>query len=126
MAHYKPPRQSRAGQIIDVFVLLALTIGALYVPLWLKLAGSSTVQTPVENPTWESLGQSPVMVERWAQLGYATPADAHDLITTRFDYAFTWGAVALMVVVIVGYFVMMLRLSEKEYRDVISEKFDGK
>ena len=32
----------------------------------------------------------------------------------------------LMVVVIVGYFVMMLRLSEKEYREVIAEKFDGK
>ncbi len=31
-----------------------------------------------------------------------------------------------MVVVIVGYFAMMLKLSEKEYRDVIAEKFDGK
>ena len=38
----------------------------------------------------------------------------------------TWGALALMVIVIVGYFVMMLRLSEKEYREVIAEKFDGK
>ena len=48
------------------------------------------------------------------------------MITARFDYSFTWGALALMVVVIVGYFVMMLRLSEKEYREVIAEKFDGK
>jgi hypothetical protein len=31
-----------------------------------------------------------------------------------------------MIVVVVGYFVMMLRLSEKEYRDVIAEKFGEK
>jgi hypothetical protein len=28
-----------------------------------------------------------------------------------------------MIVVVVGYFVLMMRLSEKEYRDVIAEKF---
>ena len=33
-------------------------------------------------------------------------------------------AMALMVVVIVGYFALMLRLSEKEYREVIDEKFE--
>jgi len=66
------------------------------------------------------------MVERWNALGFADAAAAHDMITARFDYSFTWGALALMVIVIVGYFVMMLRLSEKEYREVIAEKFDGK
>ena len=79
-----------------------------------------------DNPTWESLGQNEVMVERWNALGFPDAASAHDMITARFDYSFTWGALALMVVVIVGYFVMMLRLSEKEYREVIAEKFDGK
>ena len=54
----------------------------------------------------------------------ADAAAAHDMITARFDYSFTWGAMALMVVVIVGYFAMMLRLSEKEYREVIDEKFE--
>ena len=28
-----------------------------------------------------------------------------------------------MIVVIVGYYAILLRFSEKEYRDVISEKF---
>jgi hypothetical protein len=31
-----------------------------------------------------------------------------------------------MVVVIVGYFAMMIRLSESEYREVIAEKFGKK
>lgn len=126
MARYIPPKQSKIGQMIDVIVLLALSIGALYIPLWLGLAGSSKLPIPVDNPTWESLGQNEVMVERWIALGYADPVAAHDMITARFDYSFTWGAMALMVVVIVGYFAMMLRLSEQEYREVISEKFDGK
>jgi len=126
MARYIPPTQSKIGQVIDVIVLLILSIGALYIPLWLGLAGSSKLPIPVENPTWESLGQNPTMVERWQALGYADPAAAHDIITARFDYSFTWGAMALMVIVIVGYFFMMLRLSEKEYREVIAEKFDGK
>lgn len=126
MARYIPPKQSKIGQMIDVIVLLILSIGALYIPLWLGLAGSSKLPLTADNPTWESLGQNEVMVERWNALGFPDAASAHDMITARFDYSFTWGALALMVVVIVGYFVMMLRLSEKEYREVIAEKFDGK
>jgi hypothetical protein len=126
MAHYKPPVQGRASQFLDVVLLLALTIGALLLPGYLGLSGATRNIVPVENPTWESLGQTPVMVERWNALGFADAASAHDMITARFDYSFTWGALALMIIVIVGYFVMMLSLSEREYRDVIAEKFDRK
>jgi hypothetical protein len=126
MARYTAPTQGFFGQIIDVVVLIVLIVGALRLPLWLGLAGSSKVPNPVENPTWESLGQNAVMVEKWNALGFADAAAAHDMITARFDYSFTWTGVAVMVVVIVGYFWMLLRFSESEYRDVIAEKFDGK
>ena len=125
MARYTAPTQGFFGQIIDVVVLIVLIVGALRLPLWLGLAGSSKVPNPVENPTWESLGQNAVMVEKWNALGFADAAAAHDMITARFDYSFTWTGVAVMVVVIVGYFWMLLRFSESEYRDVIAEKFDG-
>ena len=85
MARYQPPVQSKLGQIIDVVVLLVLTIGALYVPLWMGLAGSAHVAATPENPTWESLGQNQTMVEQWNKLGFAEPADAAELITARFD-----------------------------------------
>ena len=126
MARYTAPTQGFFGQIIDVVVLIVLIVGALRLPLWLGLAGSSKVPNPVENPTWESLGQNAVMVEKWNALGFADAAAAHAMITARFDYSFTWTGVAVMVVVIVGYFWMLLRFSESEYRDVIAEKFDGK
>lgn len=126
MAHYDPPKQSKLSQLVDVVVLVALTVGALFVPLWMGLAGSSkTVATPVENPTWEALGQTPAQAAKYEALGY-DPASAHDLILARFDYSFGFGALILMVAVIVAYYVLMLRFSESEYREVISEKFGGK
>lgn len=123
MAHYDAPKQSRISQIIDVILLMALTVGVLLLPGYLGLSGAARNIVAVENPTWESLGQTPVMVERWNALGFADAAAAHDMITARFDYSFTWGALLLMIVVIVGYFAMMLMLSEREYREVIAEKF---
>jgi ABC-type multidrug transport system permease subunit len=123
MAHYTPPTQSKIGQLIDVVVLVALTVGALFVPLWLGLAGSSkSVTTPVENPTWESLGQNAAQAAQYEALGY-TPTSAHDLILARFDYSFTAGALVVMIIVIIAYYFLLLRFSEVEYREVISEKF---
>ena len=123
MARYTPPEQSKVGQLIDVVVLLGLSLGALFVPLRLGLSGAAkVVATPDANPTWETLGQTPVQAAQYEALGY-TPATAHDLILARFDYSFAWSSLILMAVLIVGYFVIMLRLSGQEYKDVINEKF---
>ena len=92
-------------------------------PLWLNLAGAAkSVATPVENPTWEALGQNAAQAAQYEALG-STPESAHDLILARFDYSFTGGALILMIVVIVAYYFLMLKFSEAEYREVIAEKF---
>lgn len=123
MAHYQPPRQGKASQLFDVVVLVVLTVGALFVPLWLNLAGATkSVTAPVENPTWESLGQNAAQAAKYEALGH-TPESAHDLILARFDYSFSTGALVTMIVVIVLYYALILRFSEVEYREVISEKF---
>jgi len=123
MAHYTPPAQGKASQLIDVVVLVVLTVGALFVPLWLKLAGAAkSVATPVENPTWEALGQTPAQAAKYEALGF-DPATAHDLILARFDYSFSVGALVAMIFVIILYYALILRFSELEYREVISEKF---
>lgn len=129
MSKYTPPHQSKFGQVLDVLVLLVLTVSALYIPLWLKMAGATKNPAPIENATWEALGQNPTMVERWKALGYAEPggaadaASANNIITARFDYSFDWIALAAMAVLVIGYFVMLVRWSDKEYREVIDEKF---
>lgn len=129
MAKYIPPHQSKLGQILDVIVVLALTIGALFIPLWLGMAGAAKTPAPIENATWEALKQNPTMVEKWQALGYSEPGAAADtaspnnIITARFDYSFDWLALAAMIALVVGYFVMVVRFSDKEYREVIDEKF---
>jgi len=123
MAHYQPPTQGKASQLIDVVVLVVLTVGALFVPIFLKMAGAAkSVTAPVANPTWETLNQNTAQAAKYEALGY-TPESAHDLILSRFDYSFSIGALLTMIVVIVLYYFLILRFSEVEYREVISEKF---
>jgi len=123
MAHYQPPKQGKASQLLDVIVLVLLTVGSLFVPLWLNMAGAAkSVAEPVANPTWEALGQNAAQAAKYEALGY-TPETAHDLILARFDYSFSISALLTMIVVIVLYYVLILRFSEVEYREVISEKF---
>lgn len=123
MVRYTPPEQGKLGQLIDVIVLMGLSLGALFVPLKMGLSGAAkVVATPVENPTWETLGQNAAQATQYEALGY-TPESAHDIILARFDYSFEWTSLILMAVLIIGYFVVMLRLSEQEYKEVISEKF---
>ena len=124
---YQPPKQNLAGQIIDVIVLLVLTVGALYLPLYMGLAGAAKTPNPIENPTWEALGQNAAEQSQWAALGFPDAASANEIITARFDYTFSWAALIVMVVAVVGYFVLVVRLSDKEYREVIEERFgDGR
>ena len=120
---YQPPKQNLAGQIVDVVVLLVLTVGALYLPLYMGLAGAAKTPNPIENPTWEALGQNEAEQSQWTALGFPDAAAANEIITARFDYTFSWAALIVMVVAVVGYFVLVVRLSDKEYREVIEERF---
>ncbi len=123
---YQPPKQGLAGQVFDVITLLVLTVGALYIPLYLGLAGAAKVPNPIANPTWEALGQNATEQQQWAALGITDPAAANDIITARFDYSFSWPALIVMAVLVIGYFVMVVRLSDREYREVIEERFGSK
>jgi hypothetical protein len=123
MAHYQPPKQGKASQLVDVVVLVILTVGALFVPLWMGMAGAAkTVAEPIANATWEALGQNAAQAAKYEALGY-TPESAHDLILARFDYSFSAGALLVMIAVILLYYFLILRFSETEYREVISERF---
>jgi hypothetical protein len=123
MAHYQAPKQGKASQLFDVVVLVVLTVGALFAPLWLGHAfcGAGHAE-PVTDATWEALGQNAAQAAKYEALGY-TPESAHDLILARFDYSFSVGALLTMIAVILLYYFLILRFSEVEYREVISEKF---
>lgn len=124
--HYEPPKQGWFGQIFDSLFVLALVYLSLMLPLLFKAkeaaSAAAGAAAEVVKPTWESLQLSPVVQEQWEKLGYDAEKAAA-LINTRFDYTIdpTW--LAITAAVLIGYFVFMLKVSDKEYREVIAEKF---
>jgi hypothetical protein len=127
MAKYDPPRQSGIGQLFDSAFLMALVFLALFAPLWIGLAGSGKIENEEikKQTTWTGLGQNETQAKAWEALG-STPESAATAIATRFDYVidpFTLGATALLIL---GYFLVVLRFSKTEYQDVIDERFGKK
>jgi hypothetical protein len=127
MARYTPPHQSKVGQIIDVLVLLVLIVGALRLPLWLDLAGGAKDPAPF-NPTatWADLGQdTPEKIAAYNALGFDNPDNEalQNIITARYDYTIDYLELMVMIVVVVGYFFLIIRFSGSEYKEVIAEKF---
>ena len=120
---YEPPKQPAAGQIFDSVFLLILIYLVLLAPLLLGLTAGNTVTQMPEVVTWESLGQNPTMVAQWEKLGF-TMDEAAVLIAERFDYTINPIPLIITALVVIGYFVMLLVMSDKEYREVIAEKFD--
>jgi hypothetical protein len=134
MARYTPPEQPVTMQWLDIVVVVAAIFLALWLPLKAGWAGNSKVPEKIDNPTWEALGQTPAQVEQWGKLGFSDPttipagqlSSAHDIIQNKWDYSINWLQLILLTVALVGYFVFLFRASDKEYRDVIDEKFNGK
>jgi hypothetical protein len=121
MAKYTPPEQDKALQVVDIVFLILAIFGALWVPLKMG-AGAAKEIIKIENPTWEALGQNPTMVSFWEKLG-KTPETAHDIIQNRYNYTIDWGLLILMAALLIGYYVFLFWASDKEYREVIAEKF---
>jgi hypothetical protein len=124
MAHYVPPKQGKLSQLFDVIVLMALTFGALYMPMFLGLAGGVKSVPEGAGQTWEAMGQNATQIAQYNALGFTDPAAISGIINARYDYSFSITALLVMVVIIVAYYVLMLKFSETEYREVIAEKFD--
>ena len=122
---YRPPEQSKSGQVFDSIFLLALVYVVLFAPLILGLTGGGTTTKQVENPTWEALQQNETMAAQWEKLGF-TPESAAEIITTRFDYTINPWGLLITAAVIFGYFFFVVHFSDREYREVIDERFGPK
>ena len=125
--HYTPPNQGMFGQIFDSILILVLVYASLMLPLLMKAetkAGEPVAAAAVVVNTWQSLGQNEVMQAQWVKLGY-DPDKAAAIINNRFDYTIDPMMLIITILVVVGYFVIMLKVSDKQYREVIAEKFDN-
>ena len=129
--NYTPPNQGLFGQIFDSILILALVYASLMLPLLMKeeakaeeAAVATEVVAETTKVTWESLGQNEVMQAQWVKLGF-DPDKAAVIINHRFDYTIDPMMLIITIIVVVGYFAVVLKVSDKEYREVIAEKFDN-
>lgn len=123
MSTYIPKIQHKRGQLIDSLFILVLVYVSLYIPLFLESDTKSAEETAtVQSYTWESLGVSAVEQEQWQKLGYDEAAAA-EIINDKFDYTIDPLMLAITALVIIGYFFFVIRISDKQYREVIEEKF---
>ncbi len=120
---YVPPKQSGKGQLFDSIFIMVLIYVVLLLPIVLGLTAGKTETKLPENLSWESLNQNEQMVAAWKKLGISLE-EAAEMISTRYDYSINPVALIITAIVIIGYYVMLLKMSDKEYRDVVHEKFD--
>ncbi|MDO9366787.1 MAG: hypothetical protein Q7T58_10725 [Methylotenera sp.] len=127
--NYTPPNQGFLGQIFDTVLVLVLVYASLMVPLLFKAEAkaeaAAAAAVEAVKATWESLGQNVIQQAQWIKLGY-DPEKAATLINSRFDYTIDPMMLIITIAVIAGYFLFMLKVSDKQYREVIAEKFDNK
>ena len=126
---YEPPKQSGMGQLVDSVLLMVFVFGSLMLSLFYEkildvLGFGGDAVAAAGEVTWESLGQNEVMQAQWEKLGYGVE-EAATLINDRFDYTIDPVALIVTAIVIIGYFVFLFRASDKEYREVLREKFDN-
>ena len=78
-----------------------------------------------ENLSWEALDQNAVMQAQWGKLGIDLETAAGQ-ITMRYDYTVNfWGVIGTLLAV-AAYFGFIVMQSDKEYRQVVAEKFGDK
>ncbi|HEX5538614.1 MAG TPA: hypothetical protein VFX01_02395 [Methylophilaceae bacterium] len=123
--NYVPPKQGWFGQVFDSIFILALVFASLLTPLLLKSEAAASAAATAAKATWQSLNLPAIEQAQWIKLGY-DPEKASALINSRFDYSVDPLWLGITILVIAGYFVFMLKVSEKEYKEVIAEKFGDK
>ena len=148
---YRPPEQSSAGQLFDSLFVVALVAATLLVCLYLTVLSAAPTPEPAAQtavvtaapateagasaaaatavaaaPSTDGLTaeQQKLKTERFTALGWddAKVAERKATIAAK-TYEFDWFMLILTAIVVIAYFVFLVRTSDKELREVINERF---
>ena len=150
---YRPPEQSSAGQLFDSLFVVALVAATLLVCLYLTVLSAAPAPAPepaaqttagAEAPAADAstnaaaatavaaapsadgltADQQKLKTERFTALGWddAKVAERKAAIAAK-SYEIDWLMLILTAIVVIGYFVFLVRASDKELREVINERF---
>ena len=121
---YRPPEQSSAGQLFDSLFVVALVAATLLVCLYLTVLSAAPTPEPAAQtaavaeapaPAAEaSINAAPAAAVAAAPTGDGLTPEQQKLKTERFT---------ALAIVVIGYFVFLVRASDKELREVINERF---
>jgi hypothetical protein len=132
VAPYEPPRQSLRGQLVDAVFILVLLFATLFVSTYVlglqagvPAGGEAAKPRPVSE-----LPISPAEKQQFQKMIDAGMVDlqaVNDSVAANRasadKYAFSVLSLVVTAAIIVAYMVYVYRLSFKEYREVIEEKF---
>lgn len=126
---YEPPKQSGFGQLFDsifVMALVAVTLlASLYITILSAEDGSEAADAaPVVNTIAGTPEVEKIKAERFAALGWSE-ADVQErqLAIASKSYEINWLMTIITAIVVIGYFVFLVKVSDRELRQVIDERF---
>ena len=146
---YRPPEQSPAGQLFDSLFVVALLAATLLVCLYLTVLSAAPAPEPAAQTAVVTAAPAPeanaaaatavaaatstdgltaeqqkLKTERFTALGWddAKVAERKATIAAK-SYEFDWLMLFLTAIVVIAYFVFLVRTSDKELREVINERF---
>ena len=132
MAPYEPPRQSLRGQLVDAVFILALLFATLFVSTYVLslqagggAGGGGGQPRPVSELPISSAEKQ--QFQKMIDAGMVDLQAVNDSVAANRasvdKYAFSVLSLVVTAAIIVAYMVFVYRLSFKEYREVIEEKF---
>ena len=132
MEPYEPPRQSLRGQLVDAVFILALLFATLFVSTYVlslqaggAAGGGGGQPRPVSELPISSAEKQ--QFQKMIDAGMVDLQAVNDSVAANRasvdKYAFSVLSLVVTAAIIVAYMVFVYRLSFKEYREVIEEKF---
>lgn len=132
MAPYEPPRQSLRGQLVDAVFILALLFATLFVSTYVlslqaggAAGGGGGQPRPVSELPISSAEKQ--QFQKMIDAGMVDLQAVNDSVAANRasvdKYAFSVLSLVVTAAIIVAYMAFVYRLSFKEYREVIEEKF---
>lgn len=128
---YEPPRQAMRGQLVDALVILVLIFGTLFVTTF--LTGDDGADDAADAPQVQSVSELPVTPGEAVQYQKMIDTGTADLETISAGVAanqpdpqkYDIDVLALVgtAVLLAVYLGFVYRVSFREYREVIEEKF---
>jgi hypothetical protein len=131
MEIYEPPRQSLGGQVRDALVIVLMVFVVLFGVTFIVESdtGGAGDGAPKALSQLDITPAERQQFQKMIEVGVTDLQGVNDAVATNFPrddkYVIDWPLLALTVGSIAAYLFIVVRISLKEYREVVRERFDA-